>query len=138
SDDARGSPTKDDRRCARLLCAGAAVGPTGKHAARRPNSVRLVVAGCDARVLCARTAQSLVLACNGGGVHRRVSLWLPSGRLALWRSRVDLGGHRVQAVAITAANVVAGLRLGSSSSTLEARADAKYTRHQSHVGGGQD
>src|SRR6476659_10426014 len=83
-------------------------------------------------------SQSLVRACNGGGVHRRVSLWLPSGRLALWRSRVDLGGHRVQAVAITAANVVAGLRLGSSSSTLEPRAAAKYTRHQSHVGGGQD
>ena len=53
------------------------------------------------------------------GVHRRVSLWLPSGRLALWRSRVDLGGHRVQAVAGAEANVVAGLRLRKQRELLE-------------------
>ena len=49
----RGRTAQADRRCARLLRAGAAVGPTGKHAARRPDSVRLAVAECDARVLCA-------------------------------------------------------------------------------------
>ena len=54
-----------------------------------------------------------------GGVHRRVSLWLPSGRLALWRCRVDLGGRRVQAVAIAAASVIAGLRLRKQRELLE-------------------
>ena len=37
------------------------------------------------------------------GVHRRVNLWLPSGRLALWRSGIDLGCRRLQAMAVAAA-----------------------------------
>ena len=56
-----------------------------------------------------RASQSLVRACNGRGVHRRVNLWLPSGRLALWRSRIDLGCRRLQAMAVAAASAIAGL-----------------------------
>jgi hypothetical protein len=33
-----------------------------------------------------------------GGVHRGLRLWFPSGRLALRRSRIDLGGGGVQAM----------------------------------------
>src|SRR5262245_42484881 len=68
-----------DRGCARLLCAGAAVEPTGKHAARRPDSVRLAIGDRNARVLRACESQ---LSPEG---HCRLRLLVPARCLALRR-----------------------------------------------------